>query len=741
MMRRSLVLCGFVFSLCIVAFAKTDDSAIFAVDDEFVGPFASWGDVKRDFGAVGDGKADDTAALQRALDELRKPDRKLHVLYLPAGTYRITRTLRLTREQPDESQNISILGEDPATTVIRWDGPAGGVMFDYGAWYSRVGRFTFDGAGVAGTAVAHGKQFVTYNEFADMVFRDVGFGIEAGAKGGQGIAETVVMRCKFLRCAKAGISLQNFNSLDWFIWYSTFEDCGEGATNVYGAGNFHVYHSLFLRSKHADVSIGNTGYFSLRGNTSVGSRAFFVASSMSACSMLTIQGNTIFDTVDAPIQVANFGPLLLLDNVIKSRSEVAVQIRFLAGFVSMGNTFTVPYPIRGQRSPRTVDDKIVDYDSVPATPPVMPVTPPSRHRQILEIPVGGKAEAIQKAIDAAVKQHGERPVIHLPVGSYPLNRTLVVPADCDVQMVGDGVATRLGWDGKGRGPLLRLDGPSRATLRDLTVNGSKTASGVEIANCDQVGARILMDQANLHGEGDCGLLVDRLQRADVSLLNLNHADQKMGVKIVGATAQNDASPGRVVIFCGASSNNELCYEVTNGARLLVRDMWYETPRFPRFMRCTDAGEFTLHGGQVAPAFQEGVPMIEAHNFHGKLSFLNTIFATKDTQVVIRGEGRDTKALFIALGNRPDLLANESAKARVALLDSFRYWHGGGALPVSDQGKVDDAFLREMFAQTRREQFHLLSPVPSGSTDLRLYRVGVENTLTGIRLGLSGNSRE
>jgi hypothetical protein len=92
-----------------------------------------------------------------------------------------------------------------------------------------------------------------------------------------------------------------------------------------------------------------------------------------------------------------------------------------------------------------------------------------------------------------------------------------------------------------------------------------------------------------------------------------------------------------------------------------------------------------------------------------------------------------KALFIALGNRPDFLVNESAKARVALLDSFRYWHGGSALPVSDQGKVDDSFLREMFAQTRREEFHVLSPIPTGSTDLRLYRVNVENTLTGIRL--------
>lgn len=34
-----------------------------ALGDEFVGPFASWADLKRDFGAVGDGVTDDTNAI------------------------------------------------------------------------------------------------------------------------------------------------------------------------------------------------------------------------------------------------------------------------------------------------------------------------------------------------------------------------------------------------------------------------------------------------------------------------------------------------------------------------------------------------------------------------------------------------------------------------------------------------------------------------------------------------------
>src|SRR5262245_38724110 len=89
--------------------------------EQFLGPFAGWLDARADFGAVGDGFADDTDALQAALDTIRSPTGP-PVLFLPAGTYRITRCLDLERTGHDDSKDVAILGENPTNTVIRWDG-------------------------------------------------------------------------------------------------------------------------------------------------------------------------------------------------------------------------------------------------------------------------------------------------------------------------------------------------------------------------------------------------------------------------------------------------------------------------------------------------------------------------------------------------------------------------------------------------------------------------------------------
>lgn len=69
----------------------------------------------KDFGAVGDGLADDTAAIQQAVDAGLKP------LHFPAGTYRITKTIEIPLDQIGP---LSITGGGVARLQMESAGPA-----------------------------------------------------------------------------------------------------------------------------------------------------------------------------------------------------------------------------------------------------------------------------------------------------------------------------------------------------------------------------------------------------------------------------------------------------------------------------------------------------------------------------------------------------------------------------------------------------------------------------------------
>ena len=89
--------------------------------------------------AVGDGRADDTAAIQAALER----GRDARAVYLPPGTYRITRTLVLR----GPAMGCLVVGHGRDTRLV-WDGPEGGRMFwSNGVAYSRYVGLSWDGRG------------------------------------------------------------------------------------------------------------------------------------------------------------------------------------------------------------------------------------------------------------------------------------------------------------------------------------------------------------------------------------------------------------------------------------------------------------------------------------------------------------------------------------------------------------------------------------------------------------------
>ena len=95
-----------------------------------------------------------------------------------------------------------------------------------------------------------------------------------------------------------------------------------------------------------------------------------------------------------------------------------------------------------------------------------------------------------------------------------------------------------------------------------------------------------------------------------------------------------------------------------------------------------------------------------------------------------------------MGPSQNYFANSASPAAQALLLNSTTWKStnpnSGASPIPEQGVYDPSFIRDMISQIRTEQPNGLTSLPSGVTDLRLYRVRVEQALTGIHLKGSGN---
>src|SRR5204862_5498958 len=92
------------------------------------------------------------------------------------------------------------------------------------------------------------------------------------------------------------------------------------------------------------------------------------------------------------------------------------------------------------------------------------------------------------------------------MGHYNIARTITVPPNCDVQLIGDSAGetgTRLQWTGPDDGVVVLVKGPSRATLRDFYVN-APTARALLVERADQPGGRIFADQLNARGPSSKG---------------------------------------------------------------------------------------------------------------------------------------------------------------------------------------------------------------------------------------------
>ena len=622
-----------------VAVLAAGEEVTFVPTDEFNGPLPSWRDVKRDYGAKGDGVADDSDAINRALAELRRVGRQFSVLYFPAGVYRVAKTLTTSPcKTHHEGSGIAVVGEDPATTVIRWDGEDKGTVFSYTAWYSKISRLTIDGSGRAAIALLYnGEKFSTYNETSDMVFKDSAVGLQFGGQGGDfGQAENMVLRCRFLNCG-VGLTTVSFNSLDIWVWDSLFADCGAALHNR--AGDFRAYSCVFLRSKKCDITTQNLSSFSFLDNVSIGSAMFLDFSGapggVFSRAPVSICGNRIYDCTggQGAIRLGG-GPSLLWRNTIRSRADDPSPAVLLGGDQGFfGNTYSAATPqgvlprlnLNGAvYRPRIVigNDSIVPRENIPDPKPLLPGTPPHVARKVFEVEPGSDAAAIQAAIDSAsTLRKGQRPVVHLPRGVYKIAKTLVLPAGSDLRILGDGAAesaTALTWTGAKGEFLLRVEGPSEASLRDLFLSNN-TGNGIVFENCDREGGCFYADRLNSGaGKSGAAVAVDGMDRSHVQFRCL--AWDHGSLRVRGGKAKTDSAriQGVTAVFGGTSGESkEKVFDVSEGATAILSGVYYDAGGVIPIVSMRGDGNLFYDSGICAAGSSPSFPMVKFKDFSGR----------------------------------------------------------------------------------------------------------------------------
>ena len=474
---------------------------------------SDWVNVKTDVrpAAFGDGVHDDTAAIQAALNRLDDnyvSQRK--IVYFPPGTYRITKTLSLSK-----ISGASLLGHGRTTRIV-WNGPLNQVMFwSNGSAWARYRGLIWDGANRASVGVDHASKSyyetrVRHQDEEFINFRNAG--IRVGYNQVLPTAEVMYRNCLFQKCGN-GVTFLQWNDYNNDFEGCDFRDCGI-AINCQ-IGEVYVRDSHFERSSEEDIFL-NSHSHSIRRCTSVGSKQFLNVPLTGGSDEVTVQDCHV-DGWTGPQGAMTFGmrgPTTVFDCSFTHPPDAAPPIRLtnystVSQSVTLSNnvapaskTLLDPGPAAqivqipsGARGPSLSDPTktlFVSSQDVPAT--------------ILDVKTqfGAKGDgytddtrAVLSAIHAAAAQGGH-PLVYLPPGVYNVSATL--PMTGAYSIGGSGDRTIIHWSGgAATGPVFSVRDPQDAALEQMRINARDSVACIQQTSAGTAPSTMTYDGIDVSG--------------------------------------------------------------------------------------------------------------------------------------------------------------------------------------------------------------------------------------------------
>ena len=687
-------------------------------------PRSDWLNVKTDItpAAVGDGHADDTAALQAALDHGAVGK----TVYLPRGTYRITQTVVFH----GKGNGSAIIGAGRATRLV-WDGPAGGRMFwSDSIGYSRYVGLTWDGQGKAAIGFDHAakKQFETEVEHEDEAFRNfTGYGIRVGNEQKIASAEILYHNCLFENCG-TGLGFLTFNDYDNTVDGCEFRNCGTGV--LANKSNFYARNCHFENSREADFVVNAEHGCSIRRCTSLGAKCFLRDNNPIA--PLSIEDCHVANWTDLGGAVYLSSSTLMFDCSFSQPPSGQPPVKLLD---------TTQRLLVGNNQPMPIERLV---QTVPANRIV--VIPPGRlgcvaasagkhflqetrdvsdrvFDAIRDFHAKGNGQAddtaaIQSTINAA-RRFGHGSIAYLPTGRYRVSHTLLVTGD-DYTISGSGICCGLVWEGEAGLPIVEVSGANGVTLANLAVgNGEygpmKNGDDILVNSPHGTPCRLIMDGIYVFGKYEMapdkhgihfvqlppGSVVDaRMVQGNLRVTDCAGADLLFRISYEGTVTiegTESARGGLTGFLTRLTTASRPALRVYDNQSVVISDFYVESSdQIAVFTGAPgqSAGAVTIQGPKAH--MSGGEVVFDIQNYGGRIYYGQTQFYGEPMETKFQSSGTQPIRLILAgnfwYHNHPAFALDQAT--RLALL-------GNSGVADSVIGPEDLAALSSALDDLRR----------------------------------------